>query len=86
MSAEFNFNSRQAKLEMASKLPADATLIVFSSWDAAVIRENILRAYEGGNCMANTAGDCVMVNRKYYNIGSERGEAAGYGGLKRSFG
>jgi hypothetical protein len=136
MSADFNFNSRQAKLLMASKLPADATLVIFTDYDDASTKENILRAYEsviprsrvkvialrgasqgfwardgipvpaidksgklvvvdavyghrfepdtqiaqlfgaglekhqyyyeGGNYMANAAGDCIMVNHGYH--------------------
>ncbi|MGD9642049.1 MAG: agmatine deiminase family protein [Elusimicrobiales bacterium] len=136
MSADFNFNSRQAKLLMASKLPADATLVIFTDYDDASVKENILRAYEsviprsrvkvialrgarqgfwardgipvpaidgagrlvvvdavyghrfepdaqisqlfgaglekhqyyyeGGNYMANAAGDCIMVNHGYH--------------------
>ncbi|HAN05531.1 MAG: hypothetical protein A2X29_04360 [Elusimicrobia bacterium GWA2_64_40] len=136
MSADFNFNSRQAKLLMASKLPADATLVIFTDYDDASVKESILRTYEsviprsrvkvialrgavqgfwardgipvpaidkagklvvvdavyghrfepdaqiaqffgaglekhqyyyeGGNYMANAAGDCIMVNHGYH--------------------
>lgn len=46
MSADFTFNSQQAKLLMASKLPADGTLVIFTDYDDASTKENILRAYE----------------------------------------
>ena len=46
MSADFNFNSSQAKLLMASKLPADGTLVIFTDYDDSGTKENILRAYE----------------------------------------
>lgn len=46
MSADFTFNSRQAKLEMASKLPADAALVIFSTTDDSATKEAVLRAYE----------------------------------------
>ncbi|MCM2268452.1 MAG: agmatine deiminase family protein [Elusimicrobiales bacterium] len=46
MSADFNFNSSQAKLLMASKLPADGTLVIFTDYDDAGTKENILRTYE----------------------------------------
>jgi len=46
MSADFNFNSSQAKLLMASKLPADGTLVIFTDYDDAGTKENIVRAYE----------------------------------------
>jgi len=45
MSADFNFNSSQAKLLMASKLPADGTLVIFTDYDDAGTKENIVRAY-----------------------------------------
>ncbi|HBA59234.1 MAG TPA: hypothetical protein DCZ92_00130 [Elusimicrobia bacterium] len=47
MSSEFNFDSRQPKLEMASKLPADGTLVIFTDYNDAGTKEGILRAYEG---------------------------------------
>lgn len=46
MSADFAFNSQQAKLLMASKLPADGTLVIFTDYDDASAKENILRTYE----------------------------------------
>jgi hypothetical protein len=46
MSSEFNFNSRQAKLLMASKLPAGATLVIFTEYSDSNSKENILRTYE----------------------------------------
>lgn len=46
MSSDFAHNSRQAKLEMASKLPADATLVIFSDYSDASSKESILRTYE----------------------------------------
>lgn len=46
MSSDFNFNSRQAKLELAKALPADGTLVIFTDYDDAGTKENILRAYE----------------------------------------
>jgi agmatine/peptidylarginine deiminase len=45
MSADFNFNSRQAKLLMASKLPADGTLVIFTD-TYGTGKEEVLRAYE----------------------------------------
>lgn len=45
MSADFNFNSRQAKLLLASKLPADATLVIFTDTYGST-KEDVLRAYE----------------------------------------
>lgn len=44
MSADFNFNSRQAKLLMASKLPADATLVIFTD-TYGTSKEAVLREY-----------------------------------------
>jgi agmatine/peptidylarginine deiminase len=46
MSADFNFDSRQAKLTLASKLPADGTLVIFTD-TYGTGKEEILRAYEG---------------------------------------
>lgn len=46
MSSDFNFESRQAKLEMASRLPADGTLVIFSTYIDAAAKESILGAYE----------------------------------------
>jgi hypothetical protein len=46
MSADFNFNSRQAKTLMASKLPADGTLVIFTD-TYGTSKEDVLRAYEG---------------------------------------
>lgn len=46
MSSDFAHNSRQAKLEMASKLPAGATLVIFSDYDDASSKEGILRTFE----------------------------------------
>ncbi len=46
MSGDFTFNSRQAKLLMASKLPADGTLVIFTDYDDASTKENLLRTYE----------------------------------------
>jgi agmatine/peptidylarginine deiminase len=136
MSADLNFNSRQAKLELAKALPADGTLVIFTDYDDAGTKENILRTfetvvprarikviklqgtyrgfwardgvpvpainkdgglvvvdakyghgfepdaeiarlfgaglerheyyYEGGNFMANAAGDCIMVNHGFH--------------------
>ncbi len=45
MSAGFNFDSRQAKLLMASKLPADGTLVIFTD-TYGTSKEEVLRAYE----------------------------------------
>ncbi|PIU17625.1 MAG: hypothetical protein COT18_13055 [Elusimicrobia bacterium CG08_land_8_20_14_0_20_59_10] len=47
MSSNFDFNSTQAKLEMARNLPADATLVIFADNPDAFTKEDILRAYEG---------------------------------------
>ncbi len=47
MSADFNFNSAQAKLEMAKILPADATLVIFTASGDAAAKEGVLKAYEG---------------------------------------
>lgn len=44
MSADFNFNSRQAKLLMASKLPADATLVIFTD-TYGTSKEDVLREF-----------------------------------------
>lgn len=44
MSADFNFDSRQAKLLMASKLPADATLVIFTD-TYGTSKEAVLREY-----------------------------------------
>ncbi len=44
MSADFNFNSRQAKLLLASKLPADATLVIFTDTYGST-KEDVLREY-----------------------------------------
>ncbi|HBE87915.1 MAG TPA: hypothetical protein DDW67_02085 [Elusimicrobia bacterium] len=44
MSADFNFNSRQAKLLMASKLPADGTLVIFTD-TYGTTKEDVLREY-----------------------------------------
>ncbi|MEW5905621.1 MAG: agmatine deiminase family protein [Elusimicrobiota bacterium] len=46
MSADFNFDSRQAKLTLASKLPADGTLVIFTD-TYGTSKEEVLRAYEG---------------------------------------
>ncbi|HCC48872.1 MAG TPA: hypothetical protein DEQ38_12260 [Elusimicrobia bacterium] len=46
MSADFVFNSRQAKLLMASKLPAGATLVIFTEYNDSGTKENILRTFE----------------------------------------
>lgn len=45
MSSDFEFNSRQAKLEMAKNLPADATLVIFTSYPTE--KDNIIRVYSG---------------------------------------
>ncbi len=46
MSSDFNFNSRQAKMALASQLPADATLVIFTdTYNAS--KEQVLRDYEG---------------------------------------
>lgn len=43
MSSDFEFNSRQAKLEMARNLPADAALVIFTSY--ASEKDSIIREY-----------------------------------------
>jgi hypothetical protein len=45
MSSDFNFNSRQAKLEMAKNLPADAFLVIFIS--PGMSPEQVFKDYEG---------------------------------------
>jgi len=45
MSSEFNFDSRQAKLEMASRLPADALLVIFASNPTETAKAAILADY-----------------------------------------
>lgn len=47
MSSEFNFDSRQAKLEMASRLPADALLVIFAGSPSEQTKAAILQDYEG---------------------------------------
>ncbi|KAF0125482.1 MAG: hypothetical protein FD189_1575 [Elusimicrobia bacterium] len=44
MSSDFNFNSRQAKLLLASKLPADATLVIFTD-TYGTSKEDVLREF-----------------------------------------
>lgn len=46
MSADFNFDSGPAKLEMARNLPADATLVIFSDRADPSTKERVLSAYE----------------------------------------
>lgn len=46
MSADFNFDSGPAKLEMARNLPADATLVIFADRADAATKERVLSAYE----------------------------------------
>ena len=46
MSSDFYFASRQAKLEMARNLPADATLVIFADSPSAAAKEQILENYE----------------------------------------
>lgn len=47
MSSDFNFDSQQAKVTMASKLPADGTLVIFTAYSDNSTKESILRSYEG---------------------------------------
>ena len=46
MSSGFNFESRQAKLEMAKNLPSDGVLVIFADNPSESVKERILKDYE----------------------------------------